>query len=190
MEVLLCGSVHAQSCLTLCNLMDCSPPGSSVHGIFQARTLEWVAISFSRGSSQLRDQTLVSCISCTARWILYPSLCHMRVSFCGYDGLNPWPLVFNSIFSPSPHPEAGDGAENSSLLIKPGSFWWPLPSWSWCTWSFSLAYGVILITPEMPRILETPLSGIGIKEHIWEQKMLLAPLTLRKLQGLRTLYRV
>ena len=38
----------AQSCLTLCDLMDCSPPDSSVHGIFQARTLEWVAIPFSR----------------------------------------------------------------------------------------------------------------------------------------------
>ena len=37
-----------QSCLTLCDPMDCSPPGSSVHGIFQARILEWVAISFSR----------------------------------------------------------------------------------------------------------------------------------------------
>ena len=39
----------AQSCLTLCNRMDCNPSGSSVHGIFQARILEWVAISFSRG---------------------------------------------------------------------------------------------------------------------------------------------
>ena len=44
----------AQSCLTLCNPMGCSPPGSSVRGIFQARILEWVAI-FSRGSSQPRD---------------------------------------------------------------------------------------------------------------------------------------
>ena len=42
----------AQSCPTLCNPMDCSPPGSSIHGVFQARVLEWVAISFSRGSSQ------------------------------------------------------------------------------------------------------------------------------------------
>ena len=41
----------AQSCLTLCNHIDCSLPGSSVHGIFQARILEWVARSFSRGSS-------------------------------------------------------------------------------------------------------------------------------------------
>ena len=45
--------------------MDCSSPGSSVHGIFQASILEWVAISFSRGSSQPRDQTRVSCISCS-----------------------------------------------------------------------------------------------------------------------------
>ena len=44
-----------QSCLTLFDPMDCSPPGSSVHGILQARILEWVAISISRGSSQLRD---------------------------------------------------------------------------------------------------------------------------------------
>ena len=47
----------AQSCLTLCDPMDCSLPGSSVHGIFQARVLEWVAISFSRGSSWPRDQS-------------------------------------------------------------------------------------------------------------------------------------
>ena len=49
-----------QSCPTLCDPMDCSLPGSSLHGILQARVLEWVAISFSRGSSQLRDQTGVS----------------------------------------------------------------------------------------------------------------------------------
>ena len=53
----------AQSCLTLCDPMDYSPPGSSVHGISQARILEWVAISFSRGSSQSRDQTRVSHIA-------------------------------------------------------------------------------------------------------------------------------
>ena len=49
-----------QSCPTLCNPMDYSLPGSSVHGIFQARTLEWTAISFSRGSSQPRNRTQVS----------------------------------------------------------------------------------------------------------------------------------
>ena len=51
----------AQLCLTLCDPMDCSSPGSSVHGILQARILEWVAVSFSRESSQPRDWTQVSC---------------------------------------------------------------------------------------------------------------------------------
>ena len=50
----------AQLCLTLYGPMDCSPPGSSVHGILQARTLEWVVVPFPRGSSRPRDQTLVS----------------------------------------------------------------------------------------------------------------------------------
>ena len=53
----------AQSCPTLCNPMDCSPPGFSVHGILQARILQWVAISFSRGSSRPRDRTQVSHIA-------------------------------------------------------------------------------------------------------------------------------
>ena len=53
----------AQSCLTLCNLSDCSLPGSSVHGILQARILKWVAIPFSRGSSWPRDLTQVSYIA-------------------------------------------------------------------------------------------------------------------------------
>ena len=52
-----------QSCPTLCDSMDSSLPGSAVHGIFQARILEWAAISFSRGSSQPRDWTQVSCIA-------------------------------------------------------------------------------------------------------------------------------
>ena len=53
----------AQLCPTLCDSVDYSPPGSSVHGILQARILEWVAISFSKGSSQPRDQTQVSRIA-------------------------------------------------------------------------------------------------------------------------------
>ena len=58
----------AQSYLTVCNPMDCSPPGSSVHGILQARRLEWVAMPFSRVSSRPRDGT---CVSCIGKWILY-----------------------------------------------------------------------------------------------------------------------
>ena len=53
----------AQWCLTLCDPMGCSPPGSSVHEILQARILEWVAISFSRGSSGPRDRTQVLCMA-------------------------------------------------------------------------------------------------------------------------------
>ena len=52
----------AKSCLTLCHPMDCSPPGYSIHGISQARILEWVVISFSKGSSWPRDWTFISCI--------------------------------------------------------------------------------------------------------------------------------
>ena len=54
----------AQSCLILCHPMDYSPPGSSVHGILQARILEWVAIYFSRGSSPPRDWTWISWTAC------------------------------------------------------------------------------------------------------------------------------
>ena len=63
-------SEATQSCLTLCDPMDCSLLGSSVHRIFKARMLEWVAISFSKGSSQPRDQTQVSCIvgGCFTVW--------------------------------------------------------------------------------------------------------------------------
>ena len=56
------GGLVAKSCPTSCDPVDCSPPGSSIHGISQARILEWVAISFSRGSSQPMDQTHVLCL--------------------------------------------------------------------------------------------------------------------------------
>ena len=56
----------AHLCLTLCNPTDCSMLDSSVHGILQAKILEWVAVSFSRGSSQPKDETWVSCVSCMA----------------------------------------------------------------------------------------------------------------------------
>ena len=59
--------MHAQLCPTLCHPVDCSLPGSSVHGIVQERILERVAIFFSRVSSWLRDQTCVSCFSCIGR---------------------------------------------------------------------------------------------------------------------------
>ena len=56
-----------QSCLTLCNPMDCCLPGSSVGGIIQANMLEWVAMPSSRGSFRSRDQTLIPYVSCIGR---------------------------------------------------------------------------------------------------------------------------
>ena len=67
---LLC-SVRAQLCPALYDLMDCGLSGFSGHEISQARILEWVAISFCRGSSQPRDPTCVSWVSCTGRRVLY-----------------------------------------------------------------------------------------------------------------------
>ena len=74
--IVLVMCVCAQLCPTLCDPMDCSPPGSSVHGIVQARILEWVAISYSRGSSQPRNQTRVSCGFCIGQSILYHCTYH------------------------------------------------------------------------------------------------------------------
>ena len=56
------GGLVPQSCV-ICDPMDCSPPGSSVLGVLQARILEWVAMSLSRGPSRPRDRTHISCIS-------------------------------------------------------------------------------------------------------------------------------
>ena len=66
------GGVQSSSYVRLlCDPVDYSPPASSVHGISQARILEWVVITFSRGSSQSRDWTCIPCFSCIGRQILY-----------------------------------------------------------------------------------------------------------------------
>ena len=85
----------AQLCPTLCNPMDCSPPASSVHGIFQARILEWVAISFCSRSSQPSDWTWASCIvgRCFTIWatrevLQYPYLENPMDGT--WQAYNPW----------------------------------------------------------------------------------------------------
>ena len=83
-----------QLCPTLCHPMDCSPPGSSVHGISQSRILEWVAVSFSRASSQPRYRTHISCISCICMRVL--SCQHhlgspLRMAVCGVYVERPFP---------------------------------------------------------------------------------------------------
>ena len=84
-----CHCEVAQSCLTLCDPMDCSLPGSSLLGILQARVLEWVAISFSRESSQPRDQTRISCIP-GRRFNLWATNCAVVWAFFGITSLWDW----------------------------------------------------------------------------------------------------
>ena len=79
-------SEATQLCLTLCDPVGCSPPGSSVHGIFQARVLEWFAISFSRGSSRLRDLTQVSRTEADALPCELPG----KIRKMQELGFNPW----------------------------------------------------------------------------------------------------
>ena len=84
----------AQQCLTLCDPMDCRLQGSSVHGIFQATILEWVAISFSRGTSWPRDRNQVSCLPgrCFTVWATReaPSDGNLGKKSCLFC-LYPWP---------------------------------------------------------------------------------------------------
>ena len=87
-QLYICVCVNAQLCPTLCDLMDGSPPGSSVHRIFQARLLEGVAISYSRGSSWPRDRIWVAYISCTDKENIYYcatlgsfNLCYIELSY-------------------------------------------------------------------------------------------------------------
>ena len=94
--------VCAHLCLTLCDPMDWGLPSSFVHGILQARILEWVALSSSRGSSQPRDQTAISYISCFGRQILY------HCSTC--EVVEDWRLVLYL------QPQAPNLGQNSSSL--------------------------------------------------------------------------
>ena len=65
------GAMSLQLCLALCDPMDYSPSGSSLHGILQTKILEWVAIPSSRGAFQPRNRTYVSYVSCSGKQILY-----------------------------------------------------------------------------------------------------------------------
>ena len=101
MCVFVCVCAHAQSYLILCNPMDCSPPGSSAHRTLQARILEWVAISSSRGSSPPKDRT---CVSCIGRWVLYYQ-CYLGSPHIGQNSeqmkqnVNSWYIQIKGISS-------------------------------------------------------------------------------------------
>ena len=82
---------HVPSCSALCDHMDCSPPGFSLHGILQARILEWVAMPFSRGSSQPRDRTHISYIGRWIRLLVYMLL--FSVVFTLSRTVSPFPSL-------------------------------------------------------------------------------------------------
>ena len=91
-----CACSVAQSCLTPCDPMDCSQPGSSVRGIFQARILDQVAISYSRRSSQPWGWTCISCFSCIGRQILY----HWATCEAPYVYMSPLPKTPSGCLKP------------------------------------------------------------------------------------------
>ena len=114
-----------QLCPTLCDPMDCSLQGYSVHWIFQTRVLEWVAISFSRGSSQPRDQTQVSCIA--GRQTLY-HLGHQG-SPGGQEGRND--QFSRSVVSNSWQPHESQHARPPCPSPTPGVYSNSCPSSQW-----------------------------------------------------------
>ena len=118
-----CVLVRAQLCLTFCDLMDCSPPGSSVQGIFQARILKWVAISFSKGSSLARDETCISgVVSCIGRWILYhwdtwkaPYIWTVREKEVSFSA---WAISLKGLLLPSSKEATGIALRWTTPLLK------------------------------------------------------------------------
>ena len=115
----------AKSHPTLCDPMDCCLLGSSVHGIFQARILEWVAISSARGSFQVRDQT---CVSCIGRWILYCLATREAMIPSNH---------FQPVSLPSWRPRRGETAK--SILALYCLYCWPMEAMHITKWLFYIA---------------------------------------------------
>ena len=105
----------AQSCPTLCESMNCSLPGPSVHGIFQVRVLEWVAISFSRGSSWPRDRTPVSHIA-DRRFTVWAT----RGVSTHHSRRVSAQCIFLKEISESPWTVSGKGAQDNFKLLLVG----------------------------------------------------------------------
>ena len=140
--------------------MDWSLPGSSVHKIFQARLLEWVAMSFSRGSSQPRDRT---CVSCIGRWILYH--CSNRLSFLTEASFST--LLSGSAVAEAKHSlvsrmssritgQPASGALRTTLKVRGPSaptghcYWGARWQQAGCIWMFLLFQQLIQAWPGTP----------------------------------------
>ena len=139
----------AQSCPTLCGPMEHSPQGSSVHGIFQARILEWVPISSSRGSSQPRDWNCISCGSWIDRlplWLSWSRICLQ----CGRPGFYPWvgkiPRRRERLPTPEFWPEEPHGlivhwVAKSRTRLTFTSLHFTLLLYHWATWGTPKQWG-------------------------------------------------
>ena len=133
-QVKILASLSAKSlqlCPTLCHPIDYSPPGSSVHGILQARILEWFAMPSSRGSSWPRDRTRVSWVSCIGRWVLYRWTTWGVHQSGSSSNLVQEFIEFNLYFlsTPSfPSQRLVGGTEISNLLITWSLRWQTLPT--------------------------------------------------------------
>ena len=140
--------------------MDCSPPGSSIHGIFQSRILEWVAISSSRGSSRPRDWT---CVSCTGRWILYhwatgEALFHTATA----KSLQSCPTLWNPIDGSLP------GSPIPGILQARTLEWVAISSsnaWKWKVKVKSLSHVRLLATPWTAAYQAPPSMGFSRQEY-------------------------
>ena len=146
----------AQLCPTLCDPMDCSLPGSSVNGILQARILEWVAIPFSRGSSQPRDPTQVSCSAggFFTVWTTKQALLRMKSLQMVKPGLklkqfNSKNAFFTSLLCETFSRESSDSwifkwsaSDGSERNV---SFWSPEDVAVWWQWSLSMLSNVVVL---------------------------------------------
>ena len=143
-----------QSCPTLCSLMDCSPPGSSVHGTLQARILEWVVISSSRGSYQTH-------IFCIARWLLHHlgRLCDIKYMVILLASFVKW--VSREVEQPG---QGHTAWEMQSQDLNSG-----LPQWLRGKESACIAR----VTGSVPRLGRSPGEGNGnpLQDSCWENPM-------------------
>ena len=137
---MVCVCAHAKSLLScpgLYNPMDCSPPGSSVHGILQAKILEWVAVPSSRGSSPPRDQTCIFYVSCLAGWFFITSAtweAFWNGKNCHCDDWEQWFASSlaqgNYLWTFENYPHMATVLETALILVKqPQVFLWKSLSW-------------------------------------------------------------
>ena len=125
--------LNCLNCVQLRNPMDCSLPGSSVHGILQARILEWVAVLSSRGSSQPRDLTCISCVSCIGKWDFYP-YCHLGLEKKAIFRTS-FPAILLSFIDVGPQ-NSSCNHSNETVLSWSHTFWFTQDNKSHNTISF------------------------------------------------------